>query len=108
MRDSGKVGDLARITLEARHHQAGLSALLDAPGSARRLGTLGDRFCDGGGDPFVEDRGDDVVLREIFRRDHPGYRLGRCELHRFVYLTGPDIEGAPEDTGEAEHVVDLV
>src|SRR5215217_1707683 len=94
--------------LEAGRRQAGLGALLDAPGHARLLGPVGDRFCDGRGNPLVEDRGDDVVLREVFRGDHTCYSLGSCELHRLVYLTGPDIEGAPEDTGEAQDVVDLV
>src|SRR5215207_1604430 len=94
--------------LEAGRRQAGLGPLLDAPGRARLLGPVGDRFCDSGGDPLVEDRGDDVVLREVFHGDHACHSFGRCELHRLVYLTGPHIEGSPEDTGEAEDVVDLV
>src|SRR5215211_2232217 len=94
--------------LEARHRQAGLRALLDASCRAGLLGLVGDRFGDGGGDPLVEDGRDDVVLREVFCRDHAGNRLGGGELHRLVYLTGPDVEGAPEDTWEAKDVVDLV
>src|SRR5215211_3494076 len=94
--------------LEAGRRQASLGALLDAPGHARLFGPVGDRFCNGRGDPLVEDRGDDVILREVFHGDHACYSLGRCELHRLVYLTGPDIECAPEDTGETQDVVDLV
>jgi len=51
-----------QTALEAGHRQAGLGALLDAAGRARLLRPLGDCFGDGGGDPLVEDRGDDVVL----------------------------------------------
>src|SRR5215211_6243779 len=94
--------------LEARYRQAGLSALLNASCHTGLLGPIGDRFRDGGGDPLVEDRGDDVVLREVFPGDHAGYRLGGGELHRLVYLTGPDVEGPPEDAREAKDVVDLV
>src|SRR5215203_2139025 len=94
--------------LKARYRQAGLSTLLNASCHAGLLGPVGDRFRDGGGDPLVEDGGDDVVLREVFCGDHSGYRLGSGELHRLVYLMRPDVEGAPEDSWEAEDVVDLV
>src|SRR5215203_1593493 len=94
--------------LEARYGQTGLRALLDTPGRTRLLGLICDCFCDGRGDPLVEDGGDNVVLREVSFGDHAGYRLGGGELHRLVDLTGPDVEGAPEDTGEAKDVVDLV
>src|SRR5215218_6061356 len=94
--------------LEARGGKPRLCALLDAAGRACFLGPLGDRFGDGGGDPLVEDGGDNVVLGEVFLGDHVGYGLGGGELHRLVYLAGPDVEGSPEDTGETEDVVDLV
>src|SRR5215217_5439470 len=97
-----------RTALEARHRKAGLRALLDASCRAGLLGLVCDRFGDGGCDPLVEDGGDDVVLREVLCRDHVGNRLCGGELHRLVYLTGPDVEGAPEDTWEAKDVVDLV
>src|SRR5215210_1703965 len=98
----------SRSAIEARYRQAGLRTFLDAPGRTGLLGPLRHRFRHGGGDPLVEDRGDDVVLGEIFLRYHPGYRLGGRELHRLVYLVGPDVQGPPEDAGEAEDVVDLV
>src|SRR5215218_5392917 len=97
-----------RTALEARHRKAGLRTLLDASCRAGLLGLVCDRFGDGGCDPLVEDGGDDVVLREVLCRDHVGNRLCGGELHRLVYLTGPDVEGAPEDTWEAKDVVDLV
>src|SRR5215204_2641835 len=95
-------------SLKARHRKAGLRTLLDATGRARLLGPLGDRFRYGGGDTFVENGRDYVVLREVFLGDHTRYRLGGGELHRLVYFAGPHVEGSSEDAGEAEDVVDLV
>ncbi len=35
-------------------------------------------------------------------------RLGRGDFHRIVDGAGPNVEGAAEDVGEAEDVVDLI
>jgi hypothetical protein len=37
-----------------------------------------------------------------------GERAGRRRLHRLAHRAGSNVEGAAEDIGEAEHVVDLV
>ena len=34
--------------------------------------------------------------------------MGGGDLHSVVDVAGPGIEGAPEDAGEGQHVVDLV
>src|ERR687886_262141 len=57
--------------------------------------------------PVHEERSNGV-LPEVFFGDHRGYSLGGGELHRLVYLVGPDVEGAPEDAGEAKDVIYLV
>src|SRR5215218_428823 len=101
-------GGPSETASEARCGKPRLGALLDAAGHPTLFGPLGDRFGDGGGDAFVENGGDDVVLGKIFLRDHTCYRIGGGELHRLVYFAGPHVEGAPEDAGGTEDVVDLV
>ena len=64
------------------------------------LALVGDCFCDGGATRSSKTERDYVVLREVFRGDHACYRLGRRELHRLVYLTGPNIEGALKIPGK--------
>ena len=34
--------------------------------------------------------------------------MGGGDLHSVVDVAGPGIEGAPEDAGEGQHIVDLV
>src|SRR4028118_515356 len=62
----------------------------------------------GGRYALVEDGGDYVVLGEVLLGDDVGHGVGGGELHVLVYLVGADVEGAAEDAGEAEDVVDLV
>src|ERR687893_1976458 len=99
---------IARALSERRRGEARLGALVDAAGHAGLLRLLRDGFGDGRGYALVEDRRDNVVLRKVFLWDDVGHGVGGGELHALVYLVGADVEGAAEDAGEAEDVVDLV
>jgi len=57
--------------------------------------------------PLVHVR-DDVVLVEALVLGHLGQLAGGGDAHAVRDRPGPDIQGAPEDAGEAEGVVDLV
>ena len=61
-----------------------------------------------GRDVAVEDAGDDVVLGEVVLGDDLGDALGGGELHLLGDAGRAGVEGAAEDAGEGEHVVDLV
>ena len=61
-----------------------------------------------GRDITVEDRGDDVVLREVVLGDDLGDPAGGGELHLLGDSRRARVEGARRDPREAEDVVDLV
>src|ERR671911_1788411 len=71
-------------------------------------GRLRDRLGHRGHNALVEEAGDHVILRELLFRDDLGQGAGRGELHLLVHLSRPGVQGAPEDPGEAQSVVDLV
>src|SRR5215210_2553232 len=99
------------MALLKRHRCRGADFLLllgDAAGHAALLAGARDGFGDRRGDALVEDGGDDVVLRKFFLGNHTGYRVGGGELHLFVDLMRPHVEGTPEDSREAQDVVNLV
>ncbi len=74
-------------------------------GGARLLGHgRGDR----GGDVAVEHGGDDVVLAQLLVGDDRGDRAGGGHLHLLGDGRCAHVQGAAENAGEAEHVVDLV
>src|SRR5918994_2118845 len=73
-----------------------------------RPGGLADGGGHPGGDPAVEDAGDDVVGAELVVVHAGGDRPGRGHLHRLRDGVGAGVKGAPEHPREGEHVVDLV
>ena len=79
-----------------------------ASGHATALGGFGDLLGHRGGDVAVERAGDDVVGIELVVRDDRGDRTGRGQLHLLVDRRCAHVESTAEDTGEGEHVVDLV
>ena len=66
------------------------------------MGSLGHGGGHGGTNALVEGLGDDIVLGELVVADQGGH------FHLLVDVAGADIEGAAEDAGECQHVVDLV
>ena len=97
--------------------------VLDRTGRHAALhGRLGDRGRDFHDQPQVEGLGNQVFGAELqifapvgvghdlgrFRHGQVGDRLDRGQLHLFVDGGGADVQGAAEDEGKAQHVVDLV
>src|SRR5207244_2527306 len=111
-----------RVPRYARDDNPGLlrmfgPAILASGGVGGGVGAAGDAVSNGGfghvggdelGDAAVEDAGDDVVLGPLFIGDDGGDGAGGGELHVLGNGAGLDVEGAAEDAGEAEDVVDLV
>src|SRR4051812_49902236 len=93
---------------QQRHRDPGLLFLLAyAAGRTVLFSSFRDRFGNGGGDTLIEDARDDVVLGQALLGDHGGDSFGGGQLHVFADPAGPNIQGAPEDSREAEDVVDL-
>src|SRR5215472_10562552 len=67
-----------------------------------------DAVGDGPDHVLVEDAGDDVLFRQVLLGDDVGDGPGGGQLHRLVDLPGSHIQGAAEDAGERQQVVDLV
>ena len=70
--------------------------------------SLGNSLGDSGTDTLVECLGDDVIGRQFLIGDQIGQSHSGSHLHFLVDVRSTDIEGAAEDAGEGQHVVDLV
>src|SRR6478672_7387641 len=84
------------------------AGLLGEASEAGGLRLVHHRTGDAGGDVAVEDRRDDVVLGQVIVGDDLRDAAGGRQLHLFGDPGGAGVEGAAEDPGEAEDVVDLV
>src|ERR1700709_1891616 len=96
-----------RLSRRVRDRREGAGLLVEAGGPVA-LGPLPPRFGDLRGDVAVEDAGDDVVLGQIGFGDRHRDSLGGGQLHLLGDAGGAGVEGAAEDAGGGEHVVDLI
>ncbi len=103
-------GAALRQAVGERHRRT-VGVVIDAGGATRHPGVLR-RAGDGRGhlldDCAIEHAGNDVVGVELVLADDSGDRLGGGELHVLVDRAGADVERAAENSGEGQHVVDLV
>ena len=82
--------------------------LVRAPRDTVPLGRLGDRPRHCGRHLPVEDARDHVLGADLVGSDHRRDRVAGGDLHPLGDRRRAHVEGAAEDAGEGEHVVDLV
>ena len=72
-------------------------------------GGFGDGLGHGGAYPLVEGSGDDVVRARAPQAETRSARAWAAAIFISSLMSrGPHVEGAPEDAGEGQNVVDLV
>ena len=78
---------------------------------ARNAGPAGG-FCHGFGhgwaDPGIKRPGDNIVRRELLRRNQRRQCPGGGHFHLLVDIAGPDVKRTPEHAGEGQNIIDLV
>ena len=78
------------------------------PRHAAGAGRLCRRFRHGILHTGIKCLGQDIVRVQFLVADQPGQGVSRRYFHPVVDVRGPDVQGATEDAGETENVVDLV